>query len=305
MKLDLPTTFVNTIQCGFGEKGETWLANLPELIKEMETRWRLTVSPAFPNLSYNYVAPAIRQDGSAVVLKLGVPNEELSSEISALKIFAGRGSVRIFEGDPDKGALLLERLNPGRMLSTHLDAEGATNIAAEVMSALWRPEPAKHSFKSVSDWASGLEKIPALFPSGCPIPRKFIDQAKSLFTDLISSQKKKMLLHGDLHHFNILSSENSWRCIDPKGIIGEPEYETGAFLRNQIDPFDILPSLKQTEKRVDVFCEILGFDPKRVRAWAIAQAVLSAWWVVEDLGVEGMDLDYAIACAELFQRLKV
>jgi streptomycin 6-kinase len=40
----------------------------------------------------------------------------------------------------------------------------------------------------------------------------------------------------DLHHYNVLSdSGRGWLAIDPKGLVGEVEYEVGAAIRNPID----------------------------------------------------------------------
>jgi len=57
-----------------------------------------------------------------------------------------------------------------------------------------------------------------------------------------------VVLHGDLHHFNILSSGDRWLAIDPKGIIGEPEFEPAAYLENKIDPYEPITARKITEK---------------------------------------------------------
>lgn len=42
------------------------------------------------------------------------------------------------------------------------------------------------------------------------------------------------MLHSDLHHENILSSERGWLAIDPKGVLGKREFEVTAFMRNPI-----------------------------------------------------------------------
>jgi len=115
-------------------------------------------------LSFTYVAPAQRKDGSSVVLKLGVPNDELTSEIDALRIYAGRGAVRLLESEADQGALLLERLQPGTMLSPISNDEQATRIAASVMEEVWRPEPVAHHFKTVADWQPIWIRSPFCFP---------------------------------------------------------------------------------------------------------------------------------------------
>ena len=83
-------------------------------------------------LSYNYVCAATQKDGSEAVLKIGVPNPELTSEINALTLYNGQGACRILEADPENGMLLLERLQPGTMLASLGDDDQATGIAAEV-----------------------------------------------------------------------------------------------------------------------------------------------------------------------------
>ena len=60
-------------------------------------------------------------------------------------------------------------------------------------------------------------------------------KAESLFAGLLASMDAPVVLHGDLHHFNILSAQRQpWLAIDPKVVPGEPAYETGAFIRNPI-----------------------------------------------------------------------
>jgi streptomycin 6-kinase len=111
-----------------------------------------------------------------------------------------------------------------------------------------------------------------------------------------------VLLHADLHHWNILSSQRGcWLAIDPKGVVGEPAYETGAWLRN---PFPQLlhssHALGMTQRRLDQMAEGLGFDRLRLACWAFAQAVLSAWWAFED---HSYDWRQSLAVAEMLQQL--
>ena len=91
------------------QHSELW-ERLPTLLEYCAQQWSLRVLPAFPNLSFNYVAPAQREDGTDVVLKIGLPHRELRTEIDALRLYAGRNSVRLLEADPEKGILLLERI---------------------------------------------------------------------------------------------------------------------------------------------------------------------------------------------------
>jgi len=258
------------------------------------------VAPPFPSLSYNYVAPAVRADGTEVVLKLGVPNPELVTEIEALRLFDGRGIVRLLEADTERGSLLLERLRPGTPLSRLADDEQATAIAAGVMGQLWRPAPAGHPFPTVQRWAAGLERLRARFGGGTgPLPIALVERAEALFAELIGSMADPVLLHGDLHHENILAAgRQPWLALDPKGVVGEPAYETGALLRNPMPEILRRPGVGRIlARRVDQLAGLLGFDRERVVGWAFAQAVLSAWWSLED---HGHGWEEAMACAELF-----
>lgn len=294
-----------TIVALYGDAGTAWLAGLPALLDECARRWSLTLLPPFANLSYNYVAPAVAADGSAVVLKLGVPNRELLTEAEALRIYAGRGSIRLLGGDPEAGILLLERVRPGATLADTIEQgrgdDAATAAAAEVMRQLWRPVPPDHAFPTVAGWALALGRLRAAQGGGSgPLPERLLALAESLFAELLGSSAAPVVLHGDLHHWNILAAERQpWLAIDPKGVVGEPAYEVGALLRNPMPAMMAWPDLPRLlARRVDVLAETLGFDRERILAWGAAQAVLSACWNVED-GDDVAVMRRMIALAEI------
>ena len=300
----IPDSFARGILELWGTKGAEWLDWLPAILVECERRWSLTVMRPFSSLSYSYVAPAVMADGSDVVLKVGVPNPELRTEIEALRIYDGCGAARMLDAEADQGALLLERLRPGAPLSSLADDEEATSIAARVMRRLWRPVPPEHAFPTVERWTRGLERLRARFggTSG-PLPADLVDQAEGLFDELIGSMAEPVLLHGDLHHGNILAAERQpWLALDPKGVIGEPAYEVGPLLLN---PMPHLLTWSQPgrilARRVDQLAQELGFDRARVRGWGLARAVLSARWSIED---HGRGWEYSIACAELLAAVR-
>ena len=105
----IPSEFAQNVTDVHGEAGSDWLSRLDETIAECERRWSLSVRPPFVPLSYNYVAPAVRADGTEAVLKLGVPHHELMTEMEALRVYDGSGMVRLFEADFGLGTMLLER----------------------------------------------------------------------------------------------------------------------------------------------------------------------------------------------------
>src|SRR5687768_14351039 len=124
----------------FQEDGTAFLKALPDLIAEASARWGLTDVEPVSNLSFNFVAFANRGN-EKVALKIGVRNDELMSEMAAMRLFDSDGACRLIDSDEERGFLLLERLAPGVMLSTLVEDEEATHIAAEVMQKIWRDIP--------------------------------------------------------------------------------------------------------------------------------------------------------------------
>jgi streptomycin 6-kinase len=304
-EIALSADFIQTIMDVDGAEGAAWLARLPALLADCARRWQLTLAPHFEPLSYNYVAPAVRADGRQVVLKAGVPGNERRHEEESLRFFGGHGIVVLLEADSDQGVMLLERLLPGRPLAElGKDADDeATTIAAEVMRALWRPLPTNHTFPTVVDWSRGFQRLRATFGGTTgPFEARLVERAESLFADLLASAAAPVLLHGDLHHWNILSAERApWLALDPKGIAGEPAYEVGALLRNPAPEVFSWPAPeRRLLRRSVILAEALGFDQQRLLAWSFAQAVLSAWWSYED---HGAGWEQMMAWAGILMRL--
>ena len=282
----VPQSFARATIALRGAAGAEWLEQLPATLTFCEERWSLRVGPPFPELSYNWAARALCDDGTAAVLKLSFPNAEFRAEAEALRLFNGRGTARLLKVDLERGAMLLERLEAGTPLTTVEDDEQATSIAADVLGQLWRPVPQDHPFPLVSDWARGLGRLRHHFRGGTgPMPLALVEEAEALFAELIPSQAEPVLLHGDLHHFNILAAQRQpWLAIDPKGVVGEPAYDTGALLHNPAELLGTPRPGKVLERRVQKLSEELGLDRTRVRGWGMAQAVLAAYWGWEDSG---------------------
>jgi streptomycin 6-kinase len=320
--LNLPPDFIKTIHGTFSDDGREMLARLPELIADASARWGLTNVQPVPNLSYNFVAFAKREpspsgrgqgEGGNVVLRIGVPCGELASEMAALKFFDGNGICRLLDCDEERGIFLLERLNPGTMLSELEDDDERTHIAVDVMRKLWRSmesgglplaqeqAPAFHKFIKLSDWFDGLKKIRPHFDGGTgPFPKEVLERVESSLPELFADDNVR-LMHGDFHHFNILESERGWLAIDPKGVIGPVGYEVGPLMLNPWNNSMDRSRLKvQTERRVDIIKERLGWERERIIQWSLAHAVLSAWWDIED----SMNWEYPLNCARIFSEIK-
>ncbi len=301
----IPDDFIQKMILLHGANGRIWIDRLPTILATCEQKWKITIGHPFPNLTFHYVASAVRSDGTPVVVKACSPTNEFKLESEALRLFDGHGMVQVLECDSGNQAMLLESLQPGVSLLHMEDDEKATSIAASVMRQLWRPVPQNHPFPSVQDWGKGFIRLRQHYGGGSgPFPPALLEEAETLFAELSASMAEPTLLHGDLHHDNILSATRQlWLAIDPKGLVGEPAYEVGAWLRNPLPQLLNMPQPERvTARRIDQFAEELGLDRKRVRDWGMSQAVLSVWWEIEDTGRVSDDM---LACAELLATIKV
>jgi streptomycin 6-kinase len=288
----------------YHEEGADWLDRLPDLIGQFEARWSIRVLEPFL-LSFSYCAPAVRPDGTTVVFKLAVPSDDFRNQVKALRYYttlvSAPGMVRLLDADIDRGAILMEHLQPGEMLADAVqDDDQATRIAAEVMGRVWVPIPPDHDFVSMANWSEDFKKIRVMFmDQACPLPVKTIERTERLFTELLGWPGPQFLLHGDLHHFNILSvqEENgmAWKAIDPFGVVGDREVEIGGFIRNPDLGLPLDTALQRLlNRRLDIFQEQLGFDRQRMAAWSSVYAAVSAWWNIS-AGAGGWQGDAALA----------
>ena len=115
---------------------------------------------------------------------------------------------------------------------------------------------------------------------------------------------KPVLLHGDLHHQNVLrhgsgGADDVWRAIDPRGWWGDPAFDTAAFMVNPHEGGLVRDHPeRQARRRAAILGEATGLDRDRILAWALAGAVIAELWCLEDHGfAQGGPLRLARALA--------
>lgn len=241
--------------------------------------WNVTIEKTLETPS-SLVGFGVRA-GVDVVLKITKTSGDESHSGKVLRAFAGDGAVRVYESETD--AVLLERLEPGEPLVNLVkrgEDDEATRILAQVIAKLAHHEPPADC-PSVADWGLGFDRY--LQSGDEQIALKLVHEARTVYRDLTSSQRTTMLLHGDLHHYNVLfDQEREWVAIDPKGVVGELEYELGALLRNPVELPELYKDPATIHRRVAILCDLLHLDRSRALAWSFAQSVLSTIWGIED-----------------------
>ena len=245
-------------------------------------RWQLALEGPVASGAVALIIPVARHDGSKAVLKLQPVDDETGGEPAALKAWAGRGAVRLLEHDPASGAMLLERLDASRDLSTMEDDLAAAQIIAELLVHL-NSVAAPESLRSLSDVAAAtLADTPeAVRLAKDPDERRLLINCADRFRELITDRIDNRLLHWDLHYFNTLSTldGSEWKAIDPKPLSGDSGFELLPALWNRWDDLVATGDLsKALLRRFDLMTEVLGLDRSRAAGWTLGRVLQVAVW---------------------------
>ena len=254
--------------CHKTQERTAWLERLPNVLRNLEHRWSLTLDAPFNDdeVSCSYVAAAVRADGTPAVLKIGMPHMEGAHEIHGLRFWDGDPTVRLLMADDDLGAMLLERCEPGTALRAQQECEQDVVISG-LLRRLWRAPSARHPFRPLSAlteyWRNETLAHIEQWPDA-----ELVREGLRLFTELPLTEPTEFVLATDLHAGNVLRAERQpWLVIDPKPFVGDPAYDATQHLFNcsarlRSDPDGMIRS----------FADLLGVDHERVRLWTFARA---------------------------------
>ena len=266
-----------------GEDGRTWIAGLPALAAAYLDRWQLAIDGPVASGAVALIVPVARADGSKAVLKLQPVDDETGGEPAALQAWAGQGAVRLLDHDSGSGAMLLERLDASRDLSTMEDDFAAAKIIAELLAQL-NSMPAPADMRNLRDVATAtLAQTPeAIQLAQGPEERRILINCAARYQELITDQIDNRLLHWDLHYFNTLSTldgDREWKAIDPKPLGGDSGFELLPALWNRWDDLvetGDLPSALL--RRFDMMTEVMGLDRSRAARWSLGRVLQVAVW---------------------------
>src|SRR5207302_2189544 len=134
------------------------------------------------------------------------------------------GAVRLLEYDAATGAMLLEQCRPGSRLADAVNLDEADEIVAGLLSRLWRSPPRDHHFVTTAEFADELGRRAQIDfeRAGEAVEPSFLEHALSLVADLRTMPDRTVILHGDIHHYNVLAAQReAWLAIDPLPRVGD------------------------------------------------------------------------------------
>jgi streptomycin 6-kinase len=209
------------------------------------------------------------------MLKIALLDEERAGN-QLMVWWNGEGAARVFAHD--ENAILMERAEAGVSLADMARA-GRDDEASRVMCGVLRqlhavklqPRPA---LPDLVKWFEPLDRA-AEMEGG--IWRMAAETASKLLT----SQHDIVVLHGDMHHDNVLRfGSDRWLAIDPKGIVGERGFDHANIFRNPDLQTAMMPG--RLAQQIKVVSEAANLQPRRLLSWVLAWAGLSTAFSLQD-----------------------
>jgi streptomycin 6-kinase len=252
-------------------------------------RWRLAPGGAGFTTRFGSHLMPVTQDRERAMLKIAGHVEEENGG-ALMDWWGGVGAARVLERQG--AAILLERLDGPRSLAA-MAKSGADDEASRILCAA----------------AAGLHAPRAALPPATLVPLETwfralwpAEQAHggafALAADaaraLLAEPRDPVVLHGDLHHDNVLDGgERGWLAIDPKGLIGERDFEFANLFRNP--DIDVALAPGRMRRQAGVVAGAAGIDERRLLRWILAYAGLGAAWSLQS----GHDAKPGLAIAAL------
>ena len=293
----IPDRLKRSTRSYFGDTGEAWLLDLPELVQQAAQRWQLDLGEPSQDAGAGFVCLARDGQDRPCVLKVAFPHDEHLSGVQAMRIYDGRGCVRVLDTAEDDSQVLMERIVPGTQLHELRDEAEEARIVARVMRSLHRPPPTEHTLPPHSSWADkALRYIAASDVDESLLPARLVRGLEETISDL-ASLHRPVVLHGDLHHENILSDsrqdqgdngQSHWLAIDPKGLVGDPVLDVGRYIQNKNQHG--ADQAARTQLRLDVLAQELEEPAQRLRAAAAVDVIICMGWELEKPDIDVEDL---------------
>ncbi|TQM79066.1 streptomycin 6-kinase [Saccharothrix saharensis] len=264
------------------DRGRAWLAALPGHAADVLDRWGLRVDGPPGNGMASLVLPVVRADGTSAVLKLHPVTEDNAAAPIGLRAWDGDGVVRLLDHEP--GAMLLERLDASRPLSSVADDGAATRVLADLLARLVAV-PAPPGVRRLADIANAmLDQVAGAAPAlRSAADRALLRTCASAVGEVVGEAGDR-LLHWDLHYDNVLAAEREpWLAIDPEPLAGDPGFDLLPALDSRWDAVIATGDVPRAVlRRFDLLTDTLALDRRRATAWTLGRVLQNALWDVED-----------------------
>ena len=271
---------VSNFDAGFYEK----------LVRDLEfhaEKWSLTVLSVVDYFSVNCIFLCRSAERGDVALKIGELRHDVSNETKFLHEYDGGRFVRVLEADEPNNVILLERIVPGNQLREEQSLEARLVAFSELHRGLHKPPRDASEYPTYLEWVTRITKFMSTQTEYREL-YELMRRAEGICAELWVQYPQRLLLHGDLHHDNILLGTDGYKIIDPKGVVGDPIFDVPRFIMNEFRgvvnvPYEVYS--EHIDKVARHLEQSLGIPRSAILKCVFVETAMARCWTVEGGGV--------------------
>lgn len=268
--------------------GEIFYIKVKKLINHSIDKWGIEELSLIQSYSANLVFKGYSRLYGPIVMKFGRDYGEFSSEVAMLQSFNNEAVSKLFEVDHENMIFIMEAVEPGEELSTEknmtlrLDAFSTLHkLLHQGEESVFAHNKQTYDYRTYEEWVTRITMY-IKNRNGWEEVASHMERAEKLFYELSESNSEMHLLHGDLHYYNILKGQKGYKAIDPKGVIGDPLFDTPRYILNEFCDEEDDSKIDETVTVViDVISRSLGFEKNDLRKALYIEGTMAMCWNVE------------------------
>lgn len=214
--MELPIKCKEKIMQLYPANGKNIIIDSENLIDKVVNKYKLENAQILKDMSYNILIDAYSKDFKNVIVKIGTNKDTICREIEFYNTYNQNNNVcKVYASNREMNYLVMKKASTVHKLD-------------DIGSFTERLKIFKDIFKSIDK----EQKFGVTLPEYRYIFKKSVDNckeqflqkniniSKKLLQEIENLHLKKYILHGDMHHWNIVLDGNKWKLIDPARICG-------------------------------------------------------------------------------------
>lgn len=269
--------------------GETKLTSVKEKQKIAIKRWQLSDVTEIYTLPKRGVYSAKSLKYGNVILKISHSLSSIAREYQMLKAIDGKCACRVYEFDSDEGILLEEKIIPGTVLREEADVDTRIQKFVDTFRKIHKEPSGVFFYPTYFEWIHNARATIEKLEQGKTIIGQ-IKRSEEICRKLFDKYAERMILHGDLHHDNMLLSEDgSYRIIDAKGVLAPQIFDIPRFILNETDEKLNKAGKEHILYVIGKISELLSYPVMELRELFYMETALANAWNLD--GGEDIDLE--------------
>jgi len=253
-------------------------------LRDLDTfsdKWSLSRLRLIPSYSANLVVKCHSDLFGSAVLKIGNP-AQIATEYGTLLEYNGGRFCTVFAADPERGVLLEEQVQPGKSLRDEESLHKRLAVFCSLYQGLHKMPSESGAFPAYTEWVSRITD----YMSKQELYKELylhMKQAKDICLSVSSAFSQTMLLHGDFHHDNIiLCGHETYKIIDPKGVLGDPVFDVPRFILNEYEDEKNSELHRKIADIIAILEKTLHIPNEILKKCLYVETAMGVCWRIED-----------------------